>query len=575
MYLTEIRGITSKFADTISKILDIDVMIIDNNNHIIANTFRYISDTTMIARYSMLGEVLHTGKVVAVKDKTTYENCRNCTDLDKCAISGLIGVPVFFGNMVIGAIALLVPLNKTSPVFDNLENSIDFLEGMSDLLSSKLKNIDAYNKLNVIKKEREIIIDMIEDGLVFVSDTGEVIHYNHQFENFFKIDHDIIGENIEKLFDHPIIRELMMFRGDLSNRIFYYEQKNHSFYGFLSCRNIMINGTDYGALLTFKSLGKAYSVLNEISDNRKHITFNHVPGNDVQLTAQINKAKQLAVTDENILIYSEPGLGKSVLARAIHNFSNRAKQYFVFVDCSNIQYDLLENELFGSENEGVAINPSIGKLRMAHKGTIYIKNVSEMPLYLQKRLVEVIKTKELKQWSYKGFNIDVRMIFDTSRDLSMLVKQEMFDEELYFRISKNTITVPPLVKRKGDIKVVIDSTIEKLKVKYLKPGLKFEQDVLDMMYGYSWPGNICEIEKVLQTIICNCKDHIVTLGCTCGFNFASGNGKDLKNVDEMEKELIKKMLSEYESKEQIAKIMGIGRATLYRKLKKYNLFQAN
>lgn len=571
MYLAEIRGIASKFAETISKILDIDVMIIDSSCHMIANTFRYVSDSTMITRYSMLGEVLHTGKVVAVKDKTIYEHCRNCEDLNKCVISGLVGVPIFFENKVVGAIALLVPLNKTSPVFEDLENSVDFLERMSDLLSSKLKNIDDYNKLNVIKKEREIIIDMIEDGLVFVNSTGEIVHCNGQFESSFNIDREITGENIEKLIDHRMIHEMMMLRENFSYKVFYYEQKNHSFYGFLSCRNIMINGADYGMLLTFKSIGKVYNALNEILDNKAKISFNNILGNDPQLTAQINKAKQLAVTDENILIHGEPGLGKSIMARAIHNFSNRAKQYFVFVDCDNIPYDLLENEIFGSEHDGKNTIPSIGKLRMAHKGTIFFKNISEMPLYLQKRLVEVIKTKELKQGSYKGFNISVRIIFDTSRDLSLLVKQGMFDEELYFRISKNTVTIPALSKRKGDIKIIVDNTIEKLKIKHLKPWLEFDPDVLDMMYKYSWPNNVREIEKIVELIVCNVKDHVVTFKDVCSFNFASQNGKDLKTVDEMEKELIEKMLSEYQSKDQIAKAMGIGRATLYRKLKKFGL----
>lgn len=570
MYLAEIRGTASKFAKTISKILDIDVMIIDNNYNRIANTFRYVNDPTPITRYSMIGEVLHTGKVVAVKDKATYEHCKNCPDLQECAISGLVSVPIFFEGKVIGAIALLVPLHKTSPVFENLESSIEFLEGMADLLSSKLKNIDDYNKLNVIKKEREVIIDMIEDGLVFVTCTGEVAHCNRQFEDLFKMDRDIIGENIEKVLDHPLIHETMIFRQNFSYKVFYYEQKNYSFYGFLSCHNIMINGTDYGALLTFKSLGKVYNVLNEILDNKVNITFSNILGKDPVLNAQINRAKQLAVTNEIILICSEPGLGKSVLARAIHNFSDRAKQYFVFVDCYNTPYDLLENEIFGSENDG-SKKPVIGKLRMAHKGTIFFKNISEMPLYLQKRLVELIKTKELKQGSYKGFSIDVRMIFDTCCDLLPLVKQGMFDEELFYRISKNTVTMPPLSERKDDIVIIIDNAINKLKKKYLKLSLKFEQDVLDMMYKYSWPNNVREIEKVVELIVSNVKGSSVTFEDVNSFDFARGEGKNLKTLNEIEKELIEKMLSEYDSKDQIAKAMGIGRATLYRKLKKFGL----
>jgi len=341
MYLAEIKGAASKFADAISKILDIDVMIIDNNYHRIANTFRYVNGPTPITRYSILGEVLHTGKTIAVKDKKMYEHCRNCKDLDQCNISGLIGVPIFFDNKVVGAIARLVPLDKTSPVFENLEVSIDYLERMADLLSSKLRNIDDYKKLNVVRKEREIIIDMIDDALLFINNLGEIVHYNHLFAHYFKIEHEILGENIEKILEHPLIHEMMINRKDFLYRVFYYEQKNNSFYGLLSCRNIIINGTDYGALLTFKSLGKINNVLNEITDNKANISFSHIQGSDPELVAQINKAKQLAVTDENILIYAEAGLGKSLLAKAIHNFSDRAKHIFITIDCENVPYKLL------------------------------------------------------------------------------------------------------------------------------------------------------------------------------------------------------------------------------------------
>lgn len=571
MYLIEIKEIASKFAETISKILNIDVIIIDDKYNMIGNTYYYTNEPTPVSRYSMLGEVMQTGKVVAVSDKSTYKHCKNCPDLNECAISGLVSVPIFFEDKVVGAIALLVPINKTSPVFENLENSIDFLERMSDLLASKLKNIDDYNKLNVIKKEREVIINMIEDALVFINDKGEVIHYNQQFKNFFKIDKEMEGEHIENVLDHQLIHEMMVFRENFSYKVFYYDKENNSFYGFLSCRNIVINAVDYGMLLTFKSVGKVYNALNEMMDNKVSISFDNLLGKDAEFVDQINRAKQLAVTSENILIYGKPGLGKSVLSRAIHNFSDRSKQYFIYVDCENIPYELLEYEIFGSENEISVLNPSIGKLRMAHKGTIFFKNISEMPLYLQKRLVEVIKTKQLKQGSYKGFNIDVRMIFDTSHDLMLLVKQGSFHEELYYRISKNTITIPSLEQRKGDIKIVVDHTLEKLKIKYLKKDLKIEQDVLDMMYKYSWPNNVRGIEKIMERIICNEKANVITVEDVSNFDFALESKKEIMNVEEMEKELIKKMMEKYKSKNQVAEALGIGRATLYRKLKKYEL----
>lgn len=571
MYLAEIRGTASKFAETISKILDIDVLIIDDHYNRIANTFRYVSDPTPITRHTIIGEVLHSGRVVVVSDKADYEHCKNCKDLEECAISGLLSVPIFFDQKVVGAIALLVPTNKTSPIFQNLEVAIDFLERMADLLSSKLKNIDDYEKLNFIKKEREIIIDMIEDGLVFLNDDNEIVHCNHQFESSFNVGRNIIGEHIGKIIDHPLIHEVMMFKEDFSHKLFYYEHKLNSFYGLLSCRNIAFNSINYGALLTFKSLGKVNNVLNEVSDNKANISFNSILGEDKKLMEQINRAKQLAVTDENILITSEAGLDKSVLARAMHNFSDRAKHHFVIVDCKNTLYELLEKEIFGSETDLNGGNLSVGKLRMAHKGTIFFKNISEMPLYIQRRLVQVIKTKELKQGVYKGFNIDVRMFFDTSSKLLNLVKKGMFYEELYFRIIKNTITIPSLAERKEDIKPIVDSTIVKLKNKHQIPHLIFNQDVLNMLYEYSWPNNVREVQKTVELIIGKAKGDTITLEDVKGFDFILTDKTQMGTVADIEKELIERLLDQYECKVEIAKAMGIGRATLYRKLKKYGI----
>lgn len=572
MYLAEIRGTVSTFAETISKILDIDVMIVDNNHHKIANTFKYVDKMTPITRDSIIGESIHSGKVVAVKDKAYYEHCKNCGDLQECAISGLVSVPIFFDQKVVGAIALLVPINKYSPVFENLEVSIDFLEGMSELLSSKLRSIDSYKNLNVIKKEREIILDMIEDGLVFISDTGEILHCNQKFESYFKLGENAIGETLERIIDHPLIHEIILFRKNYSMKSFRYEQKqNNSFYGFLSSRNITINGVNYGTLLTFRSIGKVYSLLNEVSDSKANISFNSIMGKDTKLMKEINKAKQLAVTDENILIYGEEGLRKSILARAIHNFSDRGKQQFILIDCNNTPYDLLESEIFGIEGSEHGLKPNIGKLRMAHKGTIFFKNIWAMPLYLQRRLVEFFKTKELSLGSYNDFHIDIRMIFDTNRDLSNLVEKKQFDEELYFRISKNTITIPSLANRKEDIQLIVDDMIEKLKVKHGRFHLVFQRDLLNKLYTYHWPKNLQEMERTIEHIIGNAEGSSVTLKDVEDFDFAKDNEIASKTMDDVEKELIEKMLSRYRCKAEVAKAMGIGRATLYRKLKKYNL----
>lgn len=596
MYLAEIKNEVSKFAQAISKILDIDVMIIDSNYNRIANTFRYVDEPAPITRFSMLGEVLYSGRTVAVKDKSDYEHCRNCKDADECVISGLIGVPVFFDNKVVGAIALLVPLNKTSPVFDNLEVSIDFLERMADLLGSKLKNIDDYNKLNVIKKEREIIIETIDDALVFVSDVGEIIYYNHQFANYFKINNDVKGNKITDLLDHFLIKESMMLRKDFSYRTFNYQYKNVSFFGFMSCRNIIINGTDYGALLTFKNINKIYNVLNEITQSKTDITFSDIERESPGLGDVIGKAKQLAVTDENILIVSNSDYEKYCLPRAVHNFSNRSRYYFAVVDCADTPHEMLEEEIFGEEEKANQRKRNIGKLRMADRGTIYFENIERLPLYIQKRIVDVLKNQEIKTGSYSTVKLDVRMIFHSSVDLLQLVRKGMFVDELYYRINKNVINVPEFSRRKEDIKIYIDRTIDRLKKSHHKLNLIFCDDALNYLYSYPWDENTCHVERILDFMIYNCENEYITSediekyhsryenniinnynkeNIPKDINENSYNRKNTnykeRTLEEIEKDVLKEMLDKYGCKNEVAKIMGIGRATLYRKLRKFEL----
>ncbi len=568
MNLVEIKGIATKFATTISKILNVDVMIVDKNYNWIANTF---TDINLVTSYSIIGSVMQSGKVAIVNDKKQFDICKNCPDVESCVINGFIGVPIFYDNKVIGVISLLILRNNKSKVFDNLDVSVDFLERMSDLLSSKLKNIDNNKKLNIINKEREIIIDMIDDALVFVNNVGEVIYYNNKFEKYFEIDKKIIKKDIRHILEHSIIKQIIELRKEISYKMFYYEMRNIRFYGFLSYRNIIINGVDYGGLFTFKSARSVSSTLNKTIDNKTKITFGDILDKDPFMIQLMDTIKHLAVNDESLLINGKKGLGKSILARAIHNFSDRSKQYFALIDCDNIPSNLLENEIFGNSTIGLNESPCIGKIRVADKGTVYFRNISEMPMNIQKRLVEVMKTREIKQSSYNGFSVNTRMIFDTTEDLYPLAKKGLFNEELYYRITKNVITIPSLVERREDIKVIVNYMIKKYQKKYLKQDVTLSEEVVNKMVLYHWPNNIKEIEKTIELIIYNAKKNLISLEDVYHYDFISNKVERVITLEELEKETIQRMLTRYENKDHIAELLGIGRATLYRKLNKYRL----
>lgn len=568
MFLAEIRDTASKFAATISQILDVDVMIIDRTYARVADTFRYVNDPPPLKDDSVTGRAITTGKVTVVSDKQRFEVCKGCSDLPICSIAQIIAVPIFYEDVVVGAIDLLVPFGKNSAVFENLELSIDFLERMADLLSSKLRNIDDYNKLDVIKKEREILLDFIEEALVYTNEMGVIVHWNNQFAKLFNVDSSSVGKRIDKVLDHPAILGVVLNPRTFSHQEFNYSDRNVSFSGFLSCRNIQKNGVKYGIMFNFKSMDKAYSVMNEISQIRNPVAFDTFKTSDPQMRSLLDAAKKLAVTDENILVTGAPGSGKSMLIRAIHDFSDRADKPFLVVNCRGFSPEYLEDELFGrgAEREsGLAPN---SKLRIAQDGTVFFRHIEELPLFLQKRLTQIIKAKKLEADNA----VAARLVFSSDECISALAERRLFDEELAVRISQHALAIPPLAERSSDIRLLVDANYEKYCRLYdRRPGK--HSGLLDILYRQSWPGNVRQIEKAIECLL---SDPAVDSLSPSRLeelveDFVGGSRSAIQPLEDMEKALILKALALYRNKDEVARALRIGRATLYRKLKEYDI----
>ncbi len=152
MLLAEMKNDVTKFAEVISKILEVDVLIVDNNLKTISNTYCYPDKPVPIRNTSIISQVISTGKTVAIEDKSGFDTCKDCLDFNECEMKGFICVPIFYKEAVVGAIALIVPDHKISLVFGNVRNSTEFLERMADLLASKVQNGDDYSNLNLIRR---------------------------------------------------------------------------------------------------------------------------------------------------------------------------------------------------------------------------------------------------------------------------------------------------------------------------------------------------------------------------------------------------------------------------------------
>ncbi|MCD6080015.1 MAG: sigma-54-dependent Fis family transcriptional regulator [Candidatus Omnitrophica bacterium] len=299
--------------------------------------------------------------------------------------------------------------------------------------------------------------------------------------------------------------------------------------------------------------------------------------------------KKVAGTDFNVLITGESGSGKELCARAIHCLSKRATKPFISVACSAIPDTLLEAELFGYEKGAFtgAEKSKAGKFELGNRGTIFLDEIGDMPLFTQAKILRVLQEKEIERLgSEKAVKVDVRVISATNVDLAQAVKEGRFREDLYYRLNVFRIHLPPLRERKEDIPLLVLHFLKKYSLRdRVIQAISIE--ALEKLINYDWPGNVRELENVIQRAIIltrgdilesshiqGLKEEVVSRRRTIKFRkkILPLNTAISQAVEELERELILKALQEAKNnKSKAAELLKISRKSLHNKLKKYNI----
>ena len=290
--------------------------------------------------------------------------------------------------------------------------------------------------------------------------------------------------------------------------------------------------------------------------------------------------KNVANTKVNALLEGKSGTGKELVARAIHSNSSRKNCPFIAINCSAIPESLLESELFG-HTKGAFTGASDfqkGVFEQANGGTLFLDEIAEMPYNLQSKLLRVIENWEVKAiGSDKVKKVDVRLISATNQDIQELIAQKKFREDLYYRISTITISLPTLNEKREDIPLITNTILKKLSVK-LDRELTINESGLDALIKNDWKGNVRELENVLERAAISSSCYVLDrknfkfLNAQSNYSntFENLNGKE--KLREVEISYIKKILEENNwNKLKAAGILGIDRKTLYKKIKEFNL----
>jgi DNA-binding NtrC family response regulator len=297
-------------------------------------------------------------------------------------------------------------------------------------------------------------------------------------------------------------------------------------------------------------------------------------GSSPAMTKIMNMVHKVAVTDANVLITGENGTGKELIAREIHQNSNRKSELLVTVDMGAISESLFESELFGHKKGAFtdAREDRVGKFQLADKGTIFLDEIGNLPFAMQSKLLSVLQNREvIPVGSNQRIPIDIRLISATNCQLESLVQRKEFREDLLYRLNTIHIEIPPLRERTGDTELLITHFLKMYEKKYRKSSLKISGQALRKLIKYPWPGNIRELQHTIEKAVI-LADSPILKPEDFMFRSVAVSDEATETIEQVEKRMIEAALEKYgDNLSTAAKQLGITRQTLYNKIKKYDL----
>ena len=302
-------------------------------------------------------------------------------------------------------------------------------------------------------------------------------------------------------------------------------------------------------------------------------------GNSKAINDIFRMIEKIAPLDCTVLIQGESGTGKEMVARALHERSHRKNQPFVSFNCGGFTEELITNELFGHEKGAFtgAAETKIGLLEAAHRGTIFLDEINQMPISMQVKLLRFVEERTLiRVGGVKPIPVDMRLIAACNQNLKEMVKAQSFREDLYYRLNVVLLTLPPLRARKDDIPLLIRHFLKKYGRAFGKEVKGVSAEVLDILYHYPFPGNVRELENIIERAVALCDEPEISSqdlpSDLTELTISSFDAKPYPTLEEKEKRYIGEILIKTNYQKGLtAEILGLPRSSLWRKMKRYGL----
>lgn len=434
------------------------------------------------------------------------------------------------------------------------------------------------------------IIDSISDGIIILDKSGTVLYMNQEGARILGLNQEaVIGKNVSDIVDfRPVILEVLESGKGYIEKEFIIHSPSRGQLHFIKSAVILHDkgGNMIGVIDTFRQVEKVHTMIARMTGAKAKFTFQDIVGEDSGFREAVNLSRMAAQSRANVLIEGESGTGKEMFAHAIHHASDRSGGPLIIVNCAALPRSLVESELFGYESgsfTGARKEGFAGKFEQANMGTLFLDEIGELPLDMQAKLLRVLQDRTFSRiGGNKSITVDTRVIAATNKNLLAEIRNNAFREDLYYRLNVVNIHFPSLRERPGDIPLLASHFAQKSAAYYGKPVYEIDPEVLRLFRGYPWPGNVRELENVIERAMIVAKGHRITpadlpphiaaMECSPAGLPAACRDQEVQNLERVERDEIHRALRVCEGNvSSCAKLLGISRNTLYRKMKRYEL----
>ncbi|MGW8301251.1 MAG: sigma 54-interacting transcriptional regulator [Desulfobacterales bacterium] len=472
-----------------------------------------------------------------------------------------------------------------SPIYGSNQTPLGCIEVFQDHTVFK----DLLERVRHDDRRLKIILDNLDIGVLTVDRGGHITFFNNRAETITGFNRgDVLGKSCSMIFGKTASQDLLLLNETIADgrarSTAEGEIKTREGQAIPMRANYMAlkneDGRIVGGLATIADLSLKYQFNSEI---KGRYTFYDMVGKDPAIQKIFEIVPVVASSDATILIEGPTGTGKDVLAKVIHNASPRSKKSLVKVNCAALPDNLLESEMFGYVKGAFtgAEKDKPGRFQEADGGTIFLDEIGDLPLSLQAKLLRVLEDKEFYPLgSRKTTKVDVRIISATNQNLEQLVATKRFREDLFYRLNVMRLDLPPLKERRGDIPLLISHILKRLCATRDTMVEKFSNDAMEVLLNYDYPGNVRELENIIEHALIVCQDKIIErkhLPLSLQGGISSPLPQEEKRpfdreIEFSEKTLILDTLRKYNwNKGKTAAALDINRSTLWRKIKKYNI----